>query len=345
MYHADVLHLIYGGYMNKKNNFYSTHIRSEAAVPKNVKDLTSYHPVLDLLRARRVSPVVLMHKPAQSARYPDSLTSFAPSVRKSASPLVPFHKTAFTLAEVLITLAIIGIVAALTIPNLVMKYKEKVTVTKVQKAYSVLNSAYKMALVTDGEFSTWGFANDSEKEEDEDGNTFLTGDTTKNSKIFWDKITKNLNVVSKCMPEESGCYRPDDIYNLNGVSRQAELNKYAFITLNNGMTLVGGWVEDSTCQNKDDMCGDFGIDINGIMNPPNSVGQDIFYFAVYPDRVVPRGSSLETLLSFDKSCNRTNAVVGSSQLGYGCAAWVIEKGNLDYLHCDDLSWTGKQKCD
>ena len=306
-----------------------------------------------------------MHKPAQSARYPDSLTSFAPSVRKSANVLTTSKKTAFTLAEgrsaytttqvtakaaftlaeVLITLAVIGIVAALTIPNIVIKYKEKVTVTKVQKAYSVLNSAYKMALVTDGEFSTWGFANDSEKEEDEDGNTFLTGDTTKNSKIFWDKITKNLNVVSKCMPEESGCYRPDDIYNLNGVSRQAELNKYAFITLNNGITLVGGWVEDSTCQNKDDMCGDFGIDINGIMNPPNSVGQDIFYFAVYPDRVVPRGSSLETLLSFDKSCNRTNAVVGSSQLGYGCAAWVIEKGNLDYLHCDDLSWSGKQKCD
>ncbi len=44
--------------------------------------------VLDLLHARRVSPVVLAHKPAQSARYPDLLTSFAPSVRKSASHLI-----------------------------------------------------------------------------------------------------------------------------------------------------------------------------------------------------------------------------------------------------------------
>ena len=46
--------------------------------------------VLDLLHARRVSPVVLAHKPAQSARYPDLLTSFAPSVRKSANHLVTY---------------------------------------------------------------------------------------------------------------------------------------------------------------------------------------------------------------------------------------------------------------
>ncbi len=39
-------------------------------------------------------------------------------------------------------------------------------------------------------------------------------------------------------------------------------------------------------------------------------------------------------------CNRTDC------LGYceGCAAWIIYKGNMDYLFCDDLSWDGKTSC-
>ena len=62
----------------------------KATEPALCKSLVPYCPVLDLLHARRVSPIVLTHKPAQSARYPDLLTSLAPSVRKSASPLVSF---------------------------------------------------------------------------------------------------------------------------------------------------------------------------------------------------------------------------------------------------------------
>ena len=57
----------------------------------------------------------------------------------------------FTLAEVLITLGIIGIVATLTIPSLINNYQKKQTVTKLQKAISVLNQAYKLAYDDVGE--------------------------------------------------------------------------------------------------------------------------------------------------------------------------------------------------
>lgn len=60
----------------------------------------------------------------------------------------------FTLAEVLITLGIIGIVAALTIPNLITNYQKHVTVTKLQKAISILNQAYKMSFDDVGEPSS-----------------------------------------------------------------------------------------------------------------------------------------------------------------------------------------------
>ena len=48
-------------------------------------------------------------------------------------------KSAFTLAEVLITLGIIGVVAAITIPSLVTKYHRHIIETKLQKFDSIIN--------------------------------------------------------------------------------------------------------------------------------------------------------------------------------------------------------------
>ncbi len=67
------------------------------------------------------------------------------------------HK-AFTLAEVLITLAIIGIVAAITIPAVVQEYKKKVTSTKLKKFYSVMTQAIKLSEIDNGELLSWDFA-------------------------------------------------------------------------------------------------------------------------------------------------------------------------------------------
>ena len=58
-------------------------------------------------------------------------------------------KKGFTLAEVLITLGIIGVVAALTLPGLIASYKKKALETRIKKFYSVLNQAYKMKIAQD----------------------------------------------------------------------------------------------------------------------------------------------------------------------------------------------------
>ena len=60
----------------------------------------------------------------------------------------------FTLAEVLITLGIIGIVAAMTIPNIVGDYKKKVVETRLQRFYSVANNALK---ASEAENESWDF--------------------------------------------------------------------------------------------------------------------------------------------------------------------------------------------
>ena len=54
------------------------------------------------------------------------------------------RRTAFTLAEVLITLGIIGVVAALTMPGLIANYRERVLVTAAKKAYSTITNALNM---------------------------------------------------------------------------------------------------------------------------------------------------------------------------------------------------------
>lgn len=60
-------------------------------------------------------------------------------------------KKAFTLAEVLITLAIIGVVAAISIPSVISNSQQQEFKTGLRKAVSVLNSAITMNIALDGE--------------------------------------------------------------------------------------------------------------------------------------------------------------------------------------------------
>lgn len=65
--------------------------------------------------------------------------------------------SAFTLAEVLITLGIIGVVAALTIPTLVSNYKKNVIITRMQKFYSTMNQALRESVIDNGTTDTWTY--------------------------------------------------------------------------------------------------------------------------------------------------------------------------------------------
>ena len=59
-------------------------------------------------------------------------------------------KKGFTLAEVLITLGIIGIVASMTLPSIINDYRDKETVTEVRKTYSDIYNAINNARISDG---------------------------------------------------------------------------------------------------------------------------------------------------------------------------------------------------
>ena len=65
------------------------------------------------------------------------------------------RRAAFTLAEVLITLGIIGVVAAMTIPTLISNYKKKDTSAKLKKFYSMMSQAIQLSEIENGPAEHW----------------------------------------------------------------------------------------------------------------------------------------------------------------------------------------------
>ena len=247
------------------------------------------------------------------------------------------NKYGFTLAEVLITLGIIGVVAAMTMPSLIQKYKEKVTVTKVKTALSILNQAYTLARKDGEEINSW-FSQSSTFVTDDSGNNIQNDSGRDNQDIFWERLIPYLKVLTRCKASDSSCKKPAELYSLSGEVRNIDLNSYSFITLTNGMTLFGGWISNINCKEKE-KCGDFAVDINGIENRPNTTGKDIFYFSITANSISPDlGESyiMSSLCNINAFGNRNN--------GYACTRWIIQNENMDYLHCNNLDWS-KSKCD
>ena len=228
----------------------------------------------------------------------------------------PRNDRAFTLAEVLITLVIIGVIAALTIPNLMQKYTEQATVKKVQKFYSTLSNAYSLAMKENGTIDEWG----------------LTGNSSESAEKIYEMLFKPYFKISKdCGRNNKGkCitnlqYKlldnsDTESYGTNGI--------YYKIALEDGAT---AWFRGDSQRSTS-----FAVfyDVNGIKEP-NQWGKDLFYFSIINDKVYPSGTD-RSYFPFNTYCKKT-----TTGYGYGCAAWLIYKGNMDYLHCTGLKWTSR----
>ena len=77
------------------------------------------------------------------------------------------------------------------------------------------------------------------------------------------------------------------------------------------------------------------IDVNGAKKP-NMHGKDVFNFYFTKSRVLPYGTQIA--YPFDRYCAK------NSSESIGCTAWVLYNENLDYLHCNNLSWSSKTRC-
>lgn len=236
-------------------------------------------------------------------------------------------KDAFTLAEVLITLGIIGVVAAITLPTLIANHREKETVSRIKKAYSTIQQAYIRAVDENGSPENWDLID----------NRNPIGSTN-----MMNKLKPYLSITKTCVISDYSCW-PKNIRYLNGTNLafSDSEQKSTQAILSDG-TMISVYVRDADCSENNgaskelsNVCGVFDIDINGKATP-NQVGKDIFSFYITKYNIIPLGSQDDTD-SFDRNCKKTSD-------GWGCAAWVLINENMDYLHCDGLNWTNKSKC-
>ena len=226
---------------------------------------------------------------------------------------------AFTLAEVLVTLSIIGVVSAMTIPTIHQRHSEQTTVNKLKKFYSTASQAYQKAVVEYGDIYEWG----------------VKGASKEDALIIYNNMIKdNFKIVVDCGFENNKkCLTDGDYFWLNGsnIGNYYAGNKggyyYYKMLLQDGTSV---WIRGD----KDQII-NFFIDVNGPQKP-NQWGKDLFGCSVLDGKLLPGGTPT-ALNPFDTSCKKNSN-------GFGCGAWVIYKGNMDYLHCDDLKWNGKQKC-
>ena len=211
-------------------------------------------------------------------------------------------RVAFTLAEVLITLGIIGVVATLTLPSVVANYKEKQLTTAWKKAYSDVANAALLMSQNNEDLST----------EQKVGKAFA-------------KYLKVDKVCNANKGVEQGCWRENTkIYNKDG--------SYAY----SDPTDMGGGSVCMILTSGTLFCIDYGgkvsplfFDINGYLKP-NTRGKDVFYalFNRETYMVKPAKGYLQNWGVADcdwMPCTNGDGTCKGDFYGFGCSAEKLLK--------------------
>ena len=226
----------------------------------------------------------------------------------------------FTLAEILITLGVIGVVFAMTLPVLIQGWNDKASVVKVKKAYSILNQAYLMSKEDNGHVSEW--------------------DIEKSSDLvpYFTKYIRNVQICDDT--EINGC-KSMSSYDLTGKSYTNALEYYHFID-SSGLAYVlkkgyhiglsealeyGGYYYGNNSEPL------MNVVIVNISSKKDVLryGIDTFVFFITDKGIVPYG-----IIGWSKQsmCDPTTPSSGAGWWnGMGCAGWVISEGNMDYVKC------------
>ena len=190
-------------------------------------------------------------------------------------------KKGFTLAETLITMAIIGVVAILTLPNLVEGYKKKVYIAQLQRVYNLIANSYAQLLV------------------DEDvagmGDTYMKDEG--GPERFLKKYLKVTKDCGNAATERSthGCFMSQyKAIKGTDTSAPAIYSSSYCVQINIGASICMAQThEDSVDYSYNGSTGEYEtdtyhggshiiVDING-KKGPNKAGRDLFTFYLYND--------------------------------------------------------------
>ncbi|MFH0703005.1 MAG: type II secretion system protein [bacterium] len=206
------------------------------------------------------------------------------------------NRKGFTLAEVLATLVILGVLAAITMGIIAPKIQDAQNKTKFKSVYSDLAQVTSQIAADNGNTLKGVFISDD---------------------VFRDKFAQYLNTIKSCNTGQAlgNCWHANGNSKwLNGTSITGLSNR-ASIILNNGVLLRFG-VDSSNCTalfGTVMACGGINLDINGFKGP-NIYGKDIYGVWIEEKGIKPVGT---------KGDGRENTCTISGQ-GNGCAAKVLK---------------------
>lgn len=212
------------------------------------------------------------------------------------------EKCAFTLAEVLITLGVIGIVAAMTLPSLISNWRYKQLETAFKKAYSRHSEVLELIKYETGVDNLF--------------NEFNVYDSEKNiyarAKEFYDLYYKKLKIIGECKYEAP-------VRNYNNTAD-------AYIDWGDTEPLY--MLSDGTCAQVRVNGGIIAltVDINGAGAKPNKLGHDIFVFRVNKLGVFEpaKMTKLYTDEELEENFSDTAYI---AQVGQPCSIKSKQKGN------------------
>ncbi len=234
-------------------------------------------------------------------------------------------KMAFTLAETLIVMGIIGVVAALTIPSLTNSTNSKDIVAKVRKAHTNLEDAYGRMIGTYGEIDEWG--------------------ETLDSNIMGKRLMSTMKLTKNCAYNGTDCFANDtNFYASNDAAKKdnAQSNTSVYKVVKADGVSLGVYIDNANCtgnvsnntapQDLKEICGIALVDVDGPNKGKNKHGQDLFQFYITKKGIYPVGTDVDSKFKYIDNCTKTGATTTSDS--QACTAWVVYNGNLDYKKAD-----------
>lgn len=294
------------------------------------------------------------------------------------------RKNAFTLAEVLIVMALVGFMFTLMLPTLVQKQSSTKSIDNLKKAQNALQTAFEMT------------AKDNHNLPPQDWASVRS--SSNKSDAIMKEIAKHLQIMSYCGESSKGCFAQNKYKTLNGINTSiitkdmepSNLKIENSLTPSSDMSISNqdqaGWEEvnnapmeyteaspefsstyislldggsvvlktnSTKCDNllpstdtlERPLCGVIYVDVNG-QSIPNMLGVDVFGFYLSNNNLVPMGFYGDDF-AFDYNCLRETPKARETN-GLACTAWALKNKNMEYRKCQAgtrLSWTGATRCD
>lgn len=217
-------------------------------------------------------------------------------------------RAGFTLAEVLITLGIVGVIAAMTIPTLMNKTNDKETVVRLKKAYSALLSATESIIAEEGPISSWNW-NESGYSMDE----------------IIANYKKQLTFSKSCTLNVNTCYDASiwKLLNGNAWTTMSYVGNGYHNILQDGTFIKFQKCPTTTCEYSQIVSTnvtakmEIWVDLNGNKSP-NILGRDIFLFILTPEKgVIPPDYGVSSRCA-------------ANQTGLTCSTKIIQEDGITY---------------